>query len=144
MNPAYILALLHFKLEYMPEIAAIANKPTRASIKAFQEIIQDQDMSITTCDHNLVFLGMVLRASYFDPLNNGNPPSSIHPKIMKSADILALLPAKPEDMPEISTITNKITWASIKAFHSSLLQQCTCIRTFQRNTQNLARKTRYQ
>ena len=30
-------------------------------------------MSITTCDHNLGFLGMVLRASYFDPLNNGNP-----------------------------------------------------------------------
>ena len=30
-------------------------------------------MSITTCDHNLGFLGMVLRVSYFDPLNNGNP-----------------------------------------------------------------------
>ena len=30
-------------------------------------------MSITTCDHNLGFLGMVLRASDFDPLNNGNP-----------------------------------------------------------------------
>ena len=30
-------------------------------------------MSITTCDHNLGFLGMALRASDFDPLNNGNP-----------------------------------------------------------------------
>ena len=30
-------------------------------------------MAITTCDHNLGLIGMVLRASYFDPLNNGNP-----------------------------------------------------------------------
>ena len=30
-------------------------------------------MSITTYDHNLGFLGMVLPASDFDLLNNGNP-----------------------------------------------------------------------
>ena len=30
-------------------------------------------MSITNCDHNLGFLGMVLRALDFDPLNNENP-----------------------------------------------------------------------
>ena len=30
-------------------------------------------MYITTCDHNLGFLGMVLRSSDFDYLNNGNP-----------------------------------------------------------------------
>ena len=30
-------------------------------------------MSITTCDHKLGFLGMVLQSSYFYPLNNGNP-----------------------------------------------------------------------
>ena len=57
----------------MPKIVTIENKPTWARIKAFQESIQDQAMFITTCDHNLGFLGMVLRASYFDPVNNGNP-----------------------------------------------------------------------
>ena len=30
-------------------------------------------MSVTTCDRNLGFLGKILRTSYFDPLNNGNP-----------------------------------------------------------------------
>ena len=30
-------------------------------------------MAITTCDHNLGLLGMVLQASYFDTLNNRNP-----------------------------------------------------------------------
>ena len=30
-------------------------------------------MAINTCDHDLGFLGMVLRSSDFDPLNNGNP-----------------------------------------------------------------------
>ena len=73
MKPADILALLPVKPEDMSEIATTANKPTRASIKDFQESIQDQAMSITTCGHNLGFLGMVLRASYFDPLNNRNP-----------------------------------------------------------------------
>ena len=76
MNKADILELLPTKAEDMPEIETITNKPTRASIKAFQEIIQDQAKSITTCDHNLGFLGMVLRVSYFDPLNNRNPFSS--------------------------------------------------------------------
>ena len=62
MKPANNLALLPVKPEYMPKIATITNKPTRAIIKAFQETIQYQAMSITTCDHNLGFLGMVLRA----------------------------------------------------------------------------------
>ena len=30
-------------------------------------------MEVTTCDHNLGFLGLVLRESYFNPLNIGNP-----------------------------------------------------------------------
>ena len=76
MKPADILALLSFKPEDMPEMATITNKPTRASIKAFQEIIEDQAMSITTCDHNLGFLGILFRASYFDALNNRNPFAS--------------------------------------------------------------------
>ena len=54
-------------------MATIANKPTWASIKYFQYFIQDQAIPITTSDHNLGFLTMVLRASYFDPINNGNP-----------------------------------------------------------------------
>ena len=70
MKPADILALLPVKPEYMPEIATIANKPTRERIKSLQESIQDQSVSITTCDHNLGFPGMVIRASDFDPLNN--------------------------------------------------------------------------
>ena len=71
MKPADILALLPIKPEDMPEIATTTNKPTRASIKAFQEIIQGQAMAITTCDHNLGLLRIVLRASDFDTLNNG-------------------------------------------------------------------------
>ena len=74
MKPDDILALLHIKPEDMPEIATITtNKPTWASIKAFQEIMQDQSMAITTFDQNLGFLWMALRASYFNPINNGNP-----------------------------------------------------------------------
>ena len=76
MNPADILALLPVKPEDMPKIATIKNKPTRASIKAFQESIQDQSMPITARDHILGFLGMVPRASDFDPINNGNPFAS--------------------------------------------------------------------
>ena len=68
-----MFALLPVKPDEMNEITIIANKQTRASIKAFQEIIQDQAMFITTCYHNLGFLGMVLRASDSDPLNNGKP-----------------------------------------------------------------------
>ena len=45
----------------------------RASIKSFQEIIQDKVMAITNCDHSLDFLGMVLRELYFNPINNRNP-----------------------------------------------------------------------
>ena len=48
------------------------NRKTKSS--KYQRLrIKDQAMAITTCDHNLGFLGMVLRASDFDPLNNGNP-----------------------------------------------------------------------
>ena len=57
----------------MPKIATTTNKQNKLSIKAFQEIIQDQAMAITACDHNLGFLGMVLRSSYFFPINNINP-----------------------------------------------------------------------
>ena len=70
MNPADILALLPVKPEEMTEIATITYQPTWESIKDFQESIQDQSISITTCDHNLVFLGIVIWASYFDTLNN--------------------------------------------------------------------------
>ena len=73
MKSADILDLLPVKPENMPKIETTTNKPTRASIKAFQESIQDQAMSIKTCDHNLGFLIMVPRASDFDPLKNGNP-----------------------------------------------------------------------
>ena len=73
MKPADILALLPVKPEDMPEISTKINKPTRASIKAFQESIQDQSMPINTCDHNLGFLGMVLQAPDFYPQNNENP-----------------------------------------------------------------------
>ena len=73
MNPADILALLPVKPEDMPKIASIPNKPSLASIKAFKESIQDQAVSITICDRNLGLLRILLRASYFDPLNNGNP-----------------------------------------------------------------------
>ena len=73
MNPSDILALLPVKPEDMPKIATISNQPTQESIKDFQESIQYQDMYITTCDHNLDLLGMVLQASDFDPLKNRNP-----------------------------------------------------------------------
>ena len=72
MKPAEILALLTFKPKDIPKMATIKNKPTWASIKAFQESIQDQSIAITTFDHNLSFFGMVLQASYFGPLSNGN------------------------------------------------------------------------
>ena len=43
----------------MPQIA-ITTKKNRASIKSFQEIIQDQAMAITTCEHNLGLLEMLI------------------------------------------------------------------------------------
>ena len=57
----------------MPKISITTKKPTQASIKSFQESIQFQAMSITTCDHNLGFLGILLRASNSDPLHNRKP-----------------------------------------------------------------------
>ena len=66
----------------MPKIETRTNKPTRVSIKAFQESIKNQAMYNSACDHNLCFLGMVLRASYFYPLSNGNlfaPPTDSRP-----------------------------------------------------------------
>ena len=56
----------------MPKVSTITNKPTQASNNC-QEIIQEKAMSITTCDHNQGFLGMVLRASNLDPLKKENP-----------------------------------------------------------------------
>ena len=73
VNPYEIWALLPVKPEDMPKMSTRMNKQTRASIKYFQEIIQDQAMSTTKCDHNLGYLGIVLWASYLDPLNNRNP-----------------------------------------------------------------------
>ena len=73
MKPADILALLPVKPEDTTKIATATNKPTRAEIKSFKEIVQDQAMSITTCEQNLGLLGMLLRESYFNPLNNGIP-----------------------------------------------------------------------
>ena len=44
-------------------------------------------MDVTTCDHNLGFLGMVLWESYFIPLNNGipfTPPTDTGPAPINS------------------------------------------------------------
>ena len=62
IKPAEILALLTVKLEDMPDISTNTIKTTRASIKYFQESIQNQAMAIATCDHSLGLLGMVLQA----------------------------------------------------------------------------------
>ena len=78
MKPSGILVLLPFTPKDILENVTKTNKPTRESIKAFQEGIQYQSMSITTCDQNLVLLGMVLIASDYDPINNKNsfsPPT---------------------------------------------------------------------
>ena len=95
MKPADILALLPVKPEDIPRTATTENKQSRASIKTFQESIQYKAMSITTCDHNLGFLGMVLRASDFDPLNNGNtfaPPKDPYPLLsIPTANLLKSL-----------------------------------------------------
>ena len=92
MKPSDILVFLPVKPEDMPKIATITNKPTRESIKDFQEIIQYQAMSITTCGHNLGFLGMIIRASDFDHLNNGNqiaPPIDPVPTPVNFTDTAA-------------------------------------------------------
>ena len=82
-------------------------------------------MAIATCDYNLGFLGMVLRASYFDPLNNGNPfapptdPVTAHVNaIVTAAQITEVARLYKDDrekfttywenfIPLISMITNK-------------------------------------
>ena len=98
MKPSDMLALLPVKPEDIPVIATIKNKATRASIKYFQEIIQDQAMDITTCYNNLVLLRFALRASYYDTLSNRNPfvlptdpePAPVH-SIGTSAQITEVL-----------------------------------------------------
>ena len=68
MKPYRILEPLPVKPENMPKIETTTKNPTQASIKTFQEYNKDQSMSIIKCDNKLGFLGMLLRASYFDPL----------------------------------------------------------------------------
>ena len=92
MKPDDMLELLPVRPEDIPKIATIKNKPTLASIKAFQEIIQDQATVIATCDHNLGFLVMVLWASYFNPLNNKNslvPPTYTGPAPINAISIVS-------------------------------------------------------
>ena len=55
------------------------------------------------------------------------------PRIMKPADILALLPVKPEDMPKIATTTNKTTRSSIKNFQESIKYQAMAITVYDHN-----------
>ena len=69
MKASDILALLPFKLEDMPKIATSTQEPTRQSLKAFQECIQDQAMAITTTDPILGFLGLVIAENRYITLS---------------------------------------------------------------------------
>jgi len=69
------LALLPFKLEDMPKIATSTQEPTRLSLKAFQECIQDQAMAITSSFEPLLgFLGLFLKNASFITLSNNGAP----------------------------------------------------------------------
>jgi hypothetical protein len=70
MKASDILALLPVKPTDMPQIATSTEPPTRQSLKNFQESIQDQAMAITTSDPILGFLGLVLKDSIFQTLND--------------------------------------------------------------------------
>ena len=59
--------------------------------------------------------------------------SSIHQKITKPADSLALIPVKKEDMPKIATITNKLTRASIKYLQEGIQYQAMDTTTYEHN-----------
>jgi len=86
MKASDILALLPVKLEDMPKIATSTQEPTRLSLKAFQECIQDQAMAITSATEPMLgFLGLVLTntryitvsnagASYIAPVDPGASP----------------------------------------------------------------------
>ena len=52
---------------------------------------------------------------------------------MNQADILAVLPVKPEDMPKISTPTNRPTQESIKVFQESIQDQAMSINPWDHN-----------
>jgi hypothetical protein len=69
MKASDILALLPLKLEDMPKIATSTQEPTRQSLKAFQECIQDQAMAITSSDPILGFLGLVIQDSSYITLS---------------------------------------------------------------------------
>jgi hypothetical protein len=69
MKASDILALLPVKLEDMPKIATSTQEPTRQSLKAFQECIQDQAMAITSSDPILGFLGLVIQDSRYITLS---------------------------------------------------------------------------
>ena len=71
MKASDILALVPFKLEGIPKIASSIQEPTRPSLKAFQECIQDQAMDIASSSEPLLgFLGLVLKNSSFITLSN--------------------------------------------------------------------------
>ena len=92
MKPAEILALLPVKPEEMPKIATNKTKPTRESIKYFQEIIQDKAMAITIYDYNLGFLIMVIWESDFYLIKNGNlfvPPTDTGPTTINAVGAYA-------------------------------------------------------
>ena len=88
MKASDILALIPVKLEDMPKIATSSQEPTRQSLKAFQECIQDQAMAVTSATEPMLgFLGLVLKnasyitistngASYTAPVDPG--PSPVH------------------------------------------------------------------
>jgi hypothetical protein len=73
MKASDILALLPFKLEDMLiKLTTSTQEPTRQSLKAFQECIQDQAMAITSADPILGFLGLVITDnSYITLSTNG-------------------------------------------------------------------------
>ena len=85
MKSSEILALLPHKLEYMPKIATSTQEPTRQYLKAFQEFIKYQAMTITPTDPVLGFLGLVIndssciklsdnQISFIPPANPGKAP----------------------------------------------------------------------
>jgi hypothetical protein len=78
MKASDILALLPFKPEDMPKIATSTQEPTRKSLKAFQECIQDQAMAITSTDPTLGFLGLVIPDNRYITLSE-NQNSFVQP-----------------------------------------------------------------
>ncbi len=73
MKASDILALLPIKPEAMPKITTSTQKPTKLTLKSFQECIQDQAMAITSATEPMLgFLGLVLKDASYITINNGN------------------------------------------------------------------------